>query len=324
MTDNNHDFNFNISNNNEKILSFVKEYIIKQFGYIQYIDQKGYEESEEKGTVWVTFDVNHIESIQDFPTPSYCSLSTLNSNPYALETFSEIIKNVNTIIIRENNFVCISFIGEKFNSNNAQEDKKIKIDFLRSYLINKNDINDTLETIKKEIKDIHKKNKVDEIKEEAKKLFLQKRFQEALDRYREAILLDEKNDILYSNIAECYQQIASRGSFKENKETWKKVLSYANKALELSDGKNGKAWYRRGLAFTALGDDFNAYYDFYQASKYFPNDSDDAFKSMKSCQRDLTNKEGWYDWEPLTITRIKDPYYTKIINSNLYEIKLYI
>ena len=143
-----------------------------------------------------------------------------------------------------------------------------------------------------------------------------------MEQYQDAIRLDENNDILYSNIAECYQQISFNGSFQKDQEGWKKVLSYANKAFELSDGKNGKAWYRRGLAFVALKNDFHAYYDFYQASKYHPDS--DVFKNMKSCQRDLTNKEGWYDWEPVTTTRKKDIYYSKVHKSQNYKIQLYI
>ena len=98
-----------------------------------------------------------------------------------METFAEIIKNITECNHDDDDneneekikYICISFVGENYknNNNNNEKNHQVKIDFIRSYLIDTNDVNNTLVQIEKEKKDTEKNNAMYKIKEEAKKSF---------------------------------------------------------------------------------------------------------------------------------------------------------
>lgn len=105
------------------------------------------------------------------------------------------------------------------------------------------------------------------------------KFNEAHDAYSEAILLNSTGPqaaIYYSNRSMVNIKLENYGIAIMGKYTQLNILD-ADKALEI-DPKFGKAYYRRGSSYLALGHLNDAVKDFERVAKLFPQDKDAALK----------------------------------------------
>lgn len=117
------------------------------------------------------------------------------------------------------------------------------------------------------------KDEANKLKEVANKLFTERHFQQALDKYSEAIDLDSTNPILFANRAFAHIKLENYGSAIED----------ATKAIEL-DKTYIKAYYRRGSAYFALTKFKESLRDFRLAVKAAPRDPD-VRKKFAECEK---------------------------------------
>jgi len=113
----------------------------------------------------------------------------------------------------------------------------------------------------------------EEIKAQANKLFVEKKWGEAEEAYSRAIELNPTNAILYAN----------RSATQLNSEAYGAAITDAAKAIEL-DPTYVKGYYRRGCAYVSLGKFKEALADFRQVCKLAPRDKAAAGR-LKECQK---------------------------------------
>jgi len=116
------------------------------------------------------------------------------------------------------------------------------------------------------------------LKDQGNEAFRRKDWETARKYYTSAIEHDKQNELLYMNLAAVQLNL---GAYEEAK-------LRANTALRITSGKNAKAWYRRGAAFTSLGDPINGYYDYLSAQLVAP--SDNTIKTAMAETKDIMIK----------------------------------
>lgn len=102
----------------------------------------------------------------------------------------------------------------------------------------------------------------DALKAEGNKLFAEKKFEESIEKFSQAIELDPSNHVLYSNRSGAY------ASLKD----WTKALEDASKTTELKPDW-AKGWGRKGTALHGEGDLVGASDAFDEALKLDPNNA---------------------------------------------------
>jgi len=102
------------------------------------------------------------------------------------------------------------------------------------------------------------------LKDQGNEFFRKGDMEAALRCYSSALEHDDNNGLLYLNKAACYSKLNQPSS----------VLDQANLALQKLEGKNVKAWFRRGMAFESLGDLMNALFDYREAVVLEPQNAD--------------------------------------------------
>ncbi|PVV04789.1 hypothetical protein BB560_000697 [Smittium megazygosporum] len=120
--------------------------------------------------------------------------------------------------------------------------------------------------------EIDKKAEAIKIKNEANKLFSEKKFKEAIEAYTKAIKLDSSVPAFYSNRAQCYIRTELYGAAIED----------ASEAIKL-DNSFTKGYYRRAAALLAMGEIGKARNDFKIVVARMPND-----KAVKDKLRTVT------------------------------------
>eukprot|EP01103_Thecamoeba_quadrilineata_P015013 TRINITY_DN4615_c0_g1_i1.p1 TRINITY_DN4615_c0_g1~~TRINITY_DN4615_c0_g1_i1.p1 ORF type:complete len:165 (+),score=41.18 TRINITY_DN4615_c0_g1_i1:27-497(+) len=113
----------------------------------------------------------------------------------------------------------------------------------------------------------------EQLKEVANRLFADKKFAQAYEKYTSAIERNPNNPILYSNRAFADLKLENYGLAIED----------ATKAIAL-DPKYIKAYYRRGATNMLLGKHQLALKDFKQVVQIHPNDKDARLK-LTECQK---------------------------------------
>ncbi|KAG0238867.1 Serine/threonine-protein phosphatase 5 [Actinomortierella wolfii] len=111
------------------------------------------------------------------------------------------------------------------------------------------------------------------IKEEANKLFANKKYEEAIEKYTEAIELNPNVAAYYANRAFCNTKLENYGLAIED----------GDKAIEV-DPKYAKGYYRRGVGKYALSRFKEAAKDFRIVVKLAPNDKD-ARAKLEDCEK---------------------------------------
>ncbi|KAJ4332551.1 Hsp90 cochaperone [Didymella glomerata] len=102
----------------------------------------------------------------------------------------------------------------------------------------------------------------DALKAEGNKLFAEKKFEESIEKFSQAIELDSSNHVLYSNRSGAY------ASLKD----WEKALEDANKTTEIKPDW-AKGWGRKGTALHGTGDLVGASDAFDEALKLDANNA---------------------------------------------------
>eukprot|EP01098_Paradermamoeba_levis_P001478 TRINITY_DN1175_c0_g1_i1.p1 TRINITY_DN1175_c0_g1~~TRINITY_DN1175_c0_g1_i1.p1 ORF type:complete len:290 (-),score=60.45 TRINITY_DN1175_c0_g1_i1:626-1495(-) len=105
------------------------------------------------------------------------------------------------------------------------------------------------------------KTQVNDLKNEANKLFSEHKYKPAIELYSKAIELDPSNPVLFSNRAFCHIRLEDFGLAREDSE----------KAIQI-DPTYAKAFYRRASAYFALGKYNESLKDFRQVAKMCPGD----------------------------------------------------
>ncbi|KAJ3034697.1 Serine/threonine-protein phosphatase 5 [Rhizophlyctis rosea] len=123
------------------------------------------------------------------------------------------------------------------------------------------------------------KRKAEELKDAANKLFASKHYQEAIDKYTEAISYNPNVPAYYSNRAFAYIKTELYGA----------AIRDADKAIAL-DSKFVKGYYRRAVGNAALGKLREAVKDFRSVVKVAPNDAD-ARAKLAACEKELKRRE---------------------------------
>eukprot|EP01121_Diplochlamys_sp_Union-15-3_P000369 TRINITY_DN10345_c0_g1_i1.p1 TRINITY_DN10345_c0_g1~~TRINITY_DN10345_c0_g1_i1.p1 ORF type:complete len:478 (-),score=77.14 TRINITY_DN10345_c0_g1_i1:121-1554(-) len=118
--------------------------------------------------------------------------------------------------------------------------------------------------------DDEKKKLSEQKKNEANKLFLAFKYDQALQLYNQAIELDPSNPILYGNKAFANLKLENFGD----------AITDATKAIEL-DPKYVKGYYRRGSAHLSLGHYDKGLKDFTQAVNLEPNNLEARNKAIE-------------------------------------------
>jgi serine/threonine-protein phosphatase 5 len=109
-------------------------------------------------------------------------------------------------------------------------------------------------------------------------LFLEGKYREALEKYKNAIESDPNVAIYYSNAATCYSRLGDN----------EKTLEMINEAIRL-DSTFIKALYRRGVALMELKRFKEASEDFIKVCQEFPADVE-AQKRLSACDKELDKK----------------------------------
>jgi len=118
----------------------------------------------------------------------------------------------------------------------------------------------------------------DALKAEGNKAFTEKRFQEAVDKFSQAIELDSQNHVLYSNRSGAY------ASLKD----WKNALEDAKKTTEIKPDWS-KGWSRKGGALHGEGDLVGALDAYEEALKLDANNAQ-AKSGRDSVQRAIESE----------------------------------
>jgi len=118
----------------------------------------------------------------------------------------------------------------------------------------------------------------DALKAEGNKAFTEKRFQEAVDKFSQAIELDSSNHVLYSNRSGAY------ASLKD----WKNALEDAKKTTEIKPDWS-KGWSRKGGALHGEGDLVGALDAYEEALKLDANNAQ-AKSGRDSVQRAIESE----------------------------------
>ena len=100
----------------------------------------------------------------------------------------------------------------------------------------------------------------DELKNKGNKALAEKKFEEAVKYYTEAIQLDSSNHVLYSNRSAAYATMKD----------WNKALADARKTVELKADWS-KGWSRVGAAQHGLGNLEEALHAYEEGLKLEPN-----------------------------------------------------
>jgi len=95
------------------------------------------------------------------------------------------------------------------------------------------------------------------------KAYTKGHYDEAIERFTEAIELTPDNHLLFSNRAACYLKLNE----------WEKALEDSNKCIELKDDF-AKGHYRKGLSLIELGREEEAYISIKEAYEIEPEDTD--------------------------------------------------
>ncbi|KAL2693238.1 hypothetical protein IWX47DRAFT_850597 [Phyllosticta citricarpa] len=119
----------------------------------------------------------------------------------------------------------------------------------------------------------------DALKAEGNKLFAEKKFPEAIDKFTQAIELDPQNHVLYSNRSGCF---ASMKDFEH-------AYQDAEKTTELKPDW-AKGWSRKGSALHGKGDLVNAVDAFEHALKLEPTNAQ-AKSGLDAVKRAIENEE---------------------------------
>lgn len=121
------------------------------------------------------------------------------------------------------------------------------------------------------------KEKADKLKNEGNDLMKQEKFNEALEKYKEAIEIDSSNAVYYCNRAAAYSKISD---FKNSIEDCKNALKI--------DPSYGKAWGRLGLALLSNNQYEEAYEAYNKAIQLEP--TNDGYKqNLKIVEDKLKN-----------------------------------
>eukprot|EP00696_Hemimastix_kukwesjijk_P014027 gnl/Hemi2/27930_TR9221_c0_g1_i1.p1 gnl/Hemi2/27930_TR9221_c0_g1~~gnl/Hemi2/27930_TR9221_c0_g1_i1.p1 ORF type:complete len:518 (+),score=167.49 gnl/Hemi2/27930_TR9221_c0_g1_i1:95-1555(+) len=115
----------------------------------------------------------------------------------------------------------------------------------------------------------------DALKDQANKLFADKKYEAALSVYTQAIALNPRNAIYFSNRSFAHLRMESYGS----------AIIDATEAIKL-DQAFSKGYYRRAAAFYSLGKYKEALADFKTVVNLAPNDGD-AIKKYKECEKQV-------------------------------------
>jgi stress-induced-phosphoprotein 1 len=102
----------------------------------------------------------------------------------------------------------------------------------------------------------------DALKAEGNKLFAEKKFDEAIDKFTQAIEIEPTNHVLYSNRSGAYA----------SKKDWEHAFEDAKKVTEIKPDWS-KGWGRKGTALHGQGDLLGAHDAFEEAVKLDPNNA---------------------------------------------------
>ncbi|KAK8250569.1 hypothetical protein HDK77DRAFT_461272 [Phyllosticta capitalensis] len=119
----------------------------------------------------------------------------------------------------------------------------------------------------------------DALKAEGNKLFAEKKFPEAIDKFTQAIELDPQNHVLYSNRSGCF---ASMKDFEH-------AYQDAEKTTQLKPDW-AKGWSRKGSALHGKGDLVNAVEAFEEALKLEPTNAQ-AKSGLDAVKRAIENED---------------------------------
>jgi len=112
---------------------------------------------------------------------------------------------------------------------------------------------------------------------DANALFVDELFKEALEKYNEAILLDDKSSDLYTKRSVCNYKL----------ERFTESMADAKKAIEL-DAKNAKGWFRKGLAAFSLGEFESAKQAFEKTQDLSPSQQNRTW--IRKCEAEIADE----------------------------------
>ena len=126
----------------------------------------------------------------------------------------------------------------------------------------------------------------DALKAEGNKLFAAKQFDEAIEKFSQAIELDPSNHVLYSNRSGAYA----------SKKDWQHALEDAKKVTEIKPDWS-KGWGRKGTALHGEGDLLGAHDAFEEALKLDPNNAQ-AKSGLDAVKRAMDSEAGGAGGDP--------------------------
>ncbi|XP_055823236.1 serine/threonine-protein phosphatase 5 isoform X1 [Solanum dulcamara] len=118
-----------------------------------------------------------------------------------------------------------------------------------------------------------KTSRAEELKQLANEAFKGHKYSQAIDLYTQAIELNGENAVYHANRAFAHTKLEEYGS----------AIQDGTRAIEI-DPRYSKGYYRRGVAYLAMGKFKDALKDFQQVKKLCPNDPD-ATKKLKECEK---------------------------------------
>jgi len=124
------------------------------------------------------------------------------------------------------------------------------------------------------------------LKEQGNQFFKKGDWSAALRCYSKALEHDLHNPHLHLNKA--LMQIKL--------EQYENAIWSANDGLKLTNGKNEKGWYRRGMALSKVGRTETAYFDFLEASKLTPTDAETK-RELQNAEKQLNSIQSKWELE---------------------------